>query len=217
MKINSEKVTVAGPVGILEGILDIPDLPRSTIDSPAYISVNCHPHSLHGGSMTNKVIHTVSRCIAGLGIPSLRFNFRGVGKSEGSFDHGQGERQDLAAAIDWLEKRYPNAKLILSGFSFGAYVTALAANDLSPTLLLSVAPPVKRFDFDGFMRPRADWTVIMGDEDELVEFSAVQEWVTTFEPVPQLVTMNGASHFFHGRLLELREHVESCVDAHINN
>jgi uncharacterized protein len=195
---------------MIEGLLD-----RPTVENPfPYFAVNCHPHSLHGGSMTNKVIHTVSRSIAGLGIPSLRFNFRGVGNSEGGYDHGQGERLDLAAAVAWMEGQFPKSKLISSGFSFGAFVSAFAANELAPTLLLSIAPPVKRFDFSGFVQPRADWVVIMGDEDELVAYSAVEEWLMTFEAAPQLITMTGASHFFHGRLLELREHIETTVARH---
>ena len=212
MKISSKEINFPGPSGNIQAILDLPD--NILVDD--FISVNCHPHSLHGGTMTNKVIHTVSRSIASLGIPSLRFNFRSVGKSEGEYDEGQGEQQDLAAAIQWMEQQFPGRQLLLSGFSFGSFVSAFAAFKLAPSLLLSVAPPVKRFDFDGFERPHCDWTVIMGDEDELVEFSAVEEWLETFDEPPTLVTMNGASHFFHGRLVELREHVENSVKQHIS-
>jgi len=212
MKINSQETQIPGPAGNIQAILDLPE----DVLVKDFIAVNCHPHSLHGGSMTNKVIHTVSRSIAGLGIPSLRFNFRGVGKSDGEYNEGQGEQQDLAAAIEWMESQFPQCQLILSGFSFGSFVSAFAAFKLAPSLLISVAPPVKRFDFDGFERPHSDWTVIMGDEDELVEYTAVEEWLETFAERPKLITMRGASHFFHGRLVELREHVESTVKHHLS-
>ena len=211
MKVSSQQVSFDGPVGNIEAILDLPD----NIDQHAFISVNCHPHSLHGGTMTNKVVHTVSRAIAGVGIPSLRFNFRGVGKSDGTYDEGLGEREDLQAAIKWLSSEYPNRKIILSGFSFGSFVSAFTANLVIPSMLLSIAPPVKRFDFDGFERPNCEWNIIIGDEDELVEFQAVLDWVNDFELSPQLINMQGASHFFHGRLVELREHVEQLVSQHI--
>ena len=211
MKVSSQQISFDGPVGNIEAILDLPD----NTEQNAFISVNCHPHSLHGGTMTNKVVHTVSRTIAGVGIPSLRFNFRGVGKSAGDYDEGRGERKDLIAAIKWLANEYPNRKLILSGFSFGSFVSSFTANEVSPSMLLSIAPPVKRFDFDGFVRPDCEWNIIMGDQDELVDFQAVLDWVNHFESSPHLINMQGASHFFHGRLVELREHVEELVSQHI--
>jgi len=211
MKVQSQVVSINGPAGHIEALLD---LPLHISESP-FISVNCHPHSLHGGSMTNKVVHTLSRSIAGLGIPSLRFNFRGVGKSEGEYDEGRGEQLDLAAAVNWANINYPARRLILSGFSFGAYVSGFAAADLNPSMLLSVAPPVKRFDFNLFQRPACDWSVIMGDKDELVDYADVSRWVKHFDDSPDLITMSGASHFFHGRLIELRQQVEKLVANHL--
>jgi len=210
MKITSQEINITGPVGNIQAVLDLPEEINAR-----FISVNCHPHSLHGGTMTNKVVHTVSRSMAALGIPSLRFNFRGVAESEGEYDEGIGEQQDLAAAVDWMHQQYPQTKLILSGFSFGSFVSCLAANNLTPNLLLSVAPPVKRFDFDGFIQPECNWSVIIGDEDELVDYQEVTDWVAGFERQPDLITMNGASHFFHGRLVELRQYIESRVLEHI--
>ncbi|TQV89801.1 alpha/beta hydrolase [Aliikangiella coralliicola] len=227
MQINSQDVQISGPAGKIQAILDLPkgssltggasgDSSVSDCDA-SFISVNCHPHSLHGGTMTNKVVHTVSRSIAGLGIPSLRFNFRGVGASEGSYDEGRGEQLDLLAVVDWMKSRYPGKQLIVTGFSFGSFVSALAASQLQPSMLLSVAPPVQRFDFGDFVRPECDWTIIIGSKDELVEYSGVVEWVNSFSDRPQMITMDDASHFFHGRLIELREKVENIVTQHINN
>jgi len=206
MKITSKELSVVGPVGNLQAIIDLPDEISSQ-----FMSVNCHPHSLHGGTMTNKVVHTVSRSIAGLGIPSIRFNFRGVGTSEGKYDEGKGEQEDLAAIVNWMKSEYPNAKLMLSGFSFGSYVSAFSANNLNPELLISIAPPAERVSFEGFERPNCNWKVIMGTEDELVDYCAVKDWVESFEPTPDLITMTGASHFFHGRLVELRNHIETVI------
>lgn len=213
MKITSKAYTIQGPVGEIEAVLDLPE----TVNNEGFVAVNCHPHSLHGGTMTNKVVHTVSRSIAGLGIPSLRFNFRGVGKSSGEYDEGKGEQEDLLAVVQWIQREYPGAELLLSGFSFGSFVSAFAANKIKPSMLLSVAPPVKRFDFDGFERPACEWNVIMGTQDELVEFQDVENWIGSFERPPYLLAMSEASHFFHGRLIELREHVERLVSEHINN
>jgi len=172
MKIISKEVNISGPVGNIQAIIDIP----AQINAK-FISVNCHPHSLHGGTMTNKVVHTVSRSIAGLGIPSIRFNFRGVGESAGEYDEGKGEQDDLMAIVDWMKHEYPNAKLLLSGFSFGSFVSAFAANKFEPELLISVAPPIKRISFEGFERPSCTWKVVMGTEDELVDY----EWATIDE------------------------------------
>ena len=112
-------------------------LPAET--NTQFIAVNCHPHSLHGGTMTNKVVHTVSRSIASLGIPSLRFNFRGVGGSAGEYDEGKGEQSDLVAVVEWMQTEYPDSKLLLSGFSFGSFVSAFAANNINPELSIVTA------------------------------------------------------------------------------
>ena len=207
MKIISTEVSIPGPEGNLQAILDQPE---GDIQ-PQFIAINCHPHSLHGGTMTNKVTHTISRSIAGLGIISLRFNFRGVGQSEGSYDEGRGEKLDLIAVARWMKAKYPQSLLILTGFSFGSFVSAWAAESIEPIVLISVAPPVARFSFEGFSRPEAAWVVIMGDEDELVEYSDVTQWVKSFTLPPSLITMAGASHFFHGRLVELRDNIEQVV------
>jgi len=209
MKIISQAINIAGAVGNIQAVLDLP----AEMNNLQFISVNCHPHSLHGGTMTNKVVYTVSRSIAGFGIPSVRFNFRGVAGSGGKFDDGHGERDDLVSVVNWMKKKHPNSRLILTGFSFGSFVAAFAANVLQPELLISVAPPVKRVDFNGFEPPNGLWLVIMGDEDELVDYAAVNDWVTRFDKPPQFITMQGASHFFHGRLVELRGHVEKAISG----
>jgi alpha/beta superfamily hydrolase len=215
MQITSENTIINGAVGAIEVIIDSIGSPLSTNDSD-YVAVCCHPHPQHGGAMTNKVIYTASRTIAGLGIVSLRFNFRGVGKSEGSYAEGIGEQDDLAAVVTWAKKQYPNKRLILAGFSFGAYISAMQSSQLCCELLISIAPPIGRIEFTGFKRPNVPWLVIQGEQDELVESSRVRNWVAEFENTPQLESMSGASHFFHGKLVQLREVINQFCISNIS-
>ncbi len=203
MRINSEKLTIPGAVGDLEALLDQSDQVQQD-----YFAICCHPHPQHLGTMTNKVIHTAARALAGLGIPSIRFNFRGVGVSQGEYANGIGEQDDLLAVVDWAKQKFPTRKLVLTGFSFGAYISALQANAIQPELLVSIAPPVGRIDFAGFVRPKCAWLVIQGEQDELVDSSAVASWAASFANPPTLVSMPETSHFFHGKLVNLRETIE---------
>lgn len=191
---------LAGPAGLIEGLVEDPQAPGA-----AACAVICHPHPLGGGTMTNKVVHTLARCFNELGVPTLRFNFRGVGASEGSFDDGRGETQDAVAAIDWAQQRWPGRTLWLAGFSFGSFVALRAAALREPALLVTVAPPVGRWDFSGIAAPRGRWLIVQGDRDELVDAGAVQRWAATLSPVPQLSLQAGVDHFFHGRLHDLKQ------------
>ncbi len=211
MKFQSEKIELVGAVGKLEAVIDN----RSEIVNQTYIAVCCHPHPQHGGAMGNKVIYTASRALAGLGIVSIRFNFRGVGESEGEYANGNGEQDDLKAVVDWVKQQYPNRKLILCGFSFGAYITCLQASELKPTLLVSIAPPIGRIEFTGFSRPKSPWLVIQGIDDELVDAEQVAKWSDDFLPPAKLIKMPETSHFFHGKLVELRSNIESFVSQQL--
>ncbi len=198
---------LSGAVGQLEAIIDKP----SESVSEKYVAVCCHPHPQHGGTMGNKVIYTASRSLAGLGITSIRFNFRGVGKSEGEYDDGVGEQDDLKAVVGWIRQEFPDFQIIFGGFSFGAYISSLQAINLGCRLLISIAPPIGRIEFVGFDRPNCPWLVIQGDEDELVDANKVEEWLNGFQEPAELHRMPAASHFFHGKLVELRSIVESSV------
>ncbi len=189
-------------MGSIEASLDQPEG-----DERNAVAVCCHPHPVHGGAMTNKVIYTVSRTIASLGIPSVRFNFRGVGRSEGEYDEGRGEQQDLIKVIEWARQEYPDRPLWLAGFSFGSWIAALQAKEQDASQLISIAPPVNRFSFNDFVIPDCPWLVVMGDADEVVDPDAVFGWIEQLEPQPELIKMSEAGHFFHGRLVELRENL----------
>lgn len=192
---------IAGAAGHIEMLVQLPDdyLPGGPV------AVVCHPHPLHGGTMTNKVVHTVARSFVELGLPVVRFNFRGVGKSGGSYDAGRGEVDDLLTVIDWLQKQYPDAPLWLAGFSFGSYVVTRAQLFVDVEQLLLIAPPVARYGFSEVPPLAVPALVIQGSEDEVVDAQVVSEWVAERAPTAVYHCIEGAGHFFHGRLVLLRE------------
>jgi alpha/beta superfamily hydrolase len=194
-------------VGVLEAQLDAAKADvRARLRKPP-IAVVCHPHPLHGGALTNKVAHTVAKAFAEMGVTTLRFNFRGVGQSEGGFDHGIGEVGDLLAAVEWLRARYPEAPLWLAGFSFGAFVALSAQARAQADRLLLVAPPVAMFDFPAEGGVGIPWMVVQGNEDEIVAPAQVSAWVQQQANAPEYVWMEGVGHFFHGRLVELKQQI----------
>ena len=195
-----------GPAGRLEALLD---LPRDGDVRGA--AVVCHPHPQHGGTMHNKVAHTLARSFARLGFAAIRFNFRGTEGSEGRWDEGRGEVDDALAAAAHMRVEYPGVPLWISGFSFGAAMAIKAAQRESFAGLVSVAPAVARFHSDPTPQPACPWLIVQGDADELVAADDTIEWVNTLEPGPELVVLPDAEHFFHGRLVDLREIVTAFV------
>ena len=193
-----------GPSGDIEGLLDDPDA------TPAAIAVVCHPHPLQGGAMQNKVTYMLARAFNDMGAFSLRFNFRGVGKSAGSFDDGRGETDDALAAVDWLMAQHPGLPLWLGGFSFGSYVALRAQSRRQVVRLVTVAPAVQRFETQDIVPPTCPWVLVQGMEDEVVSPQAVLGWARGLARPPRIVELSGAGHFFHGRLNELREAVAAA-------
>ena len=203
---GKHEISIDGPAGILEAVLE----PPRDIE-PTAVAVVCHPHPLHGGTMTNKVAHTLARSFAGVGVTALRFNFRGVGKSEGRFDDGNGEVADVLAVVDWLRNETPQLPLWLAGFSFGAAMAVRAAVQCEPAGLISVAPAVSRFAGNLDRQPTCPWLIVQGDEDELVDIEDTIAWVNDLEPGPELEVFEQTEHFFHGKLTLLRATVEEFV------
>jgi alpha/beta superfamily hydrolase len=164
--------------------------------------------------MTNKVLHTLSRSMNALGMPTVRFNFRGVGVSEGAFADGVGETEDTLAVIDWAVGKYPDHELCLLGFSFGGMVAACAALSTSPVQLITVAPAATRMAglLDG-RQPDCPWLVVQGEADDVVPCDEIVAWVNGLTPGPELVIVPDTGHFFHGRLTKLREIVVSHLVA----
>lgn len=198
------QVTITGAAGQLEAVLDegLEDAPFST---RAYVAVICHPHPLYGGTMDNKVVSTLVRIYRELGITSLRFNFRGVGASEGEHDEARGEVDDLCAVSEWLLAQYPESQLLLAGFSFGSAIVAAASERIPVAQMILVAPPVARYSFAPQGAFACPVTLVLGGQDELVEAEAVLAWLESLNCSVDTIVIPEASHFFHGQLNSLRE------------
>jgi uncharacterized protein len=197
-----DHLTIQGPAGALEAIAgEAEGAPQ------ARYAVVCHPHPLYGGTMDNKVVYTVARALESVGIPTLRFNFRGVGESEGVYDGGRGETDDAAAVAEAGASRWPGRALVVAGFSFGAYVALRLAAQRRVSHLITVAPPVGRFEFDfsPLGRPGCPWLLVQGEADDVVDPATVIAWARGLDPKPGLEVVPGVGHFFHGHLAELRE------------
>jgi alpha/beta superfamily hydrolase len=196
---NIEKVVIDGPAGAIEAMIEKPPDARTDI-----VAVCCHPHPLYGGAMQNKVVHTLARACQDQRVTTVRFNFRGVGASAGKHDDGVGESEDAAVVADWARNATGASRLWSLGFSFGGFVAYRLATIRDAAALVTVAPPVQRFDFTKLPVPRCPWLVAQGDTDEFVDHERVLDWTRSLEPPPEVRILAGAEHFFHGRLTELR-------------
>lgn len=203
---------IDGPAGDLEAMLESP--PAADL---AGCVVVCHPHPVHGGTMQNKVVHTLARGFLGQDFVALRFNFRGVGKSAGTFDNGDGELDDVLAAIDWLRTEFPEKPLWIAGFSFGAAMAVRAAVSPGVDGLISVAPAVSRFAHNLDLQPECSWLIVQGDQDELVDIDETIAWVNELNPGPELDVFPETEHFFHGKLVLLRNAVEAFIEKHVSS
>ncbi len=200
-------ILLQGPAGALQVVA----APAKEGESQ-HMMVICHPHPLHGGTMDNKVVTTLYRSFRQMGFDVLRFNYRGVGASEGSFDDTIGETEDLLAVIEWLGQQRPDKQLWLAGFSFGAFVATKGALRSDCQQLISIAPPVHHYDFATLPPMYCPWLVIQPEEDEVVPPEAVYQWAATRQDL-QLVRIANSSHFFHGKLIELREALQTHLST----
>ena len=195
MNSSTVRTRVEGPAGDLECAIDTP------AGAPRGVAVVCHPHPQHGGTLDNKVAQTLARAFVQLGWRSVRFNFRGVGASQGAWDEGVGEVDDALAVI--AAHRDPAVPLMLAGFSFGAYVASQAAtrlaDDSKPQRLVLVGPSTERQQMASVP---ADTLVIHGESDEVVPLSATLAWARP-QNLPVIV-FPGVGHFFHGQLALLK-------------
>ena len=198
MNLHTRRLSLAGPAGNLECALDEPadgTLLRG-------VAVLCHPHPQHGGTLDNKVVQTLARAFVQLGYRAVRFNFRGVGASEGAWDEGRGETEDALAVV--AAQREPALPLVVGGFSFGGFVASqaarrLAADGAPAERLALVAPAASRFDLAPVP---AGTLVIHGESDDVVPLAAVLDWARP-QALP-ITVVPGAGHFFHGQLTLLR-------------
>ena len=196
-----------GPEGNIECLLSTPinDTP------PAAITVICHPHPLYSGTMHNKVVFTAAKTFNKHNIPVLRFNFRGVERSEGEFADGVGEQDDLYAVTKLIQDLYPGKPLWLAGFSFGAYIAASMQQTLEAKHLITIAPAVTSFNFNTFPAPDCPWLLIQGLADEVVDAQEVLKWANSLDKPPTIKTLEDTSHFFHGRLVDLANIIENNI------
>ena len=203
---TADTLLLPGPAGRIETLVAMPP------EAPTGIAVICHPHPLHGGALSNKVTYTLASCALKAGLAAARFNFRGVGRSEGTHDGGRGETEDTLVVVDWLRRQLPEGPLLLAGFSFGAFVSLKAAARARPQLQISIAPPFKYFAGEPLPpRPDAPWLVVHGRDDEVVAYEDTRAVLAQYRPEPELVTLDGVGHFFHGKLGELEAAVSGFI------
>ena len=195
-----------GKVGDLEITLSVPEQTDNR-----FIALLGHPHSLQGGAMNNKVVTTLARTFKELNIPSLRFNFRGVGRTEGIYDAGLGESEDMVLLANKLLQEQPNTHLMFAGFSFGSYVAYRAAAECPHELLISIAPPVHHYDFNEFELNSAPWIIAVGEEVELVAVQDVLDFIDQSTADITLLKFANTSHFFHGKLIELKSRLLDII------
>jgi len=190
---HAERLQLDGPAGEIEVVIDAPQA------SPRGIALVCHPHPLQGGTMDNKVAHTLAKTFHAMGFVATRFNFRGVGRSAGAFDDGIGETDDALAVLRHVQARFGETlPVALAGFSFGSYVQTRVAATVEPAGLVLVGPAVNRFPL---ARVPSGTIVVHGEEDDVVPLADVLAWARPQEL--SVVVFPGCGHFFHGRLLEL--------------
>jgi hypothetical protein len=202
-------VDLAGPAGRLEALLQ----ERAAHDH-RLVALVCHPHPLYGGSMHNKVVHRVAATLHGLGAAVLRFNFRGVGASAGTFDRGAGELADAGAALAFLRGRYPDARAWLAGFSFGSWIAArLAAAEAGVERLVLIAPPVGTLPFEALVRLATPKLVVQGTADDVCPPHQLHAQYVAWAEPRELVEIPGASHFFDRQLAALAHALEERLAA----
>ena len=190
---TTERFVVDGPAGALEIVINAPV-------SPAGIALVAHPLPTEGGTLDNKVVYTLAKTFFALGYAAVRFNFRGVGKSAGTFDEGDGETEDALAALAEAKKRFGNAQPVaLAGFSFGSFVQTRVAHRVKAERIVLIAPAVNRFPAE---RVPPDTIVVHGEEDDVVPLADVFAWARPQE-LP-ITVFPGCGHFFHGRLPQLQ-------------
>ncbi len=207
VSLTVEDVTIDGPVGSLEGLLNTPDGP---IERVALI---CHPHPLHGGTMHNNVVYQVARALRERGLAVLRFNFRGVGRSAGTYDEGRGERDDVRAACDELLRRFPGRPCWLGGFSFGSRVgLEVGVGDERVSGLIGVGMPVNTWRFAFLEASRKPLVAIHGSADEFGASGVIEGLVANRAAPSRLEMIDGTGHFFTGRFDELRAAVDRAAD-----
>jgi len=185
--------------------------------TPRQVALVCHPHPLYGGTMHNKVVFRAAEAALLSGLPTLRFNFRGAGKSVGTFTGGDGEREDVRAALDFLATHFPGLPVCLMGFSFGSWVgLAVGATDPRVSTLVGLGVPVSTADFDFLREVRKPKLILQGTRDEFGPVVKVSDFYDSLAEPKQIHWVQGADHFFAGKLDEVQEVLQRFLSPIIN-
>jgi alpha/beta superfamily hydrolase len=211
---KSEMIFIPGPAGELEAIFSY------VTKKVSHLAILCHPHPLYGGTMHNKVVYSMATALNQIGYATVRFNFRGVGRSTGSFNHGIGEQEDVKAVMDHFHRLYPEANKIVGGFSFGAKVGLMSASrDPRAVAVIGVGITIDVADFSflfDYDRPKL---IIQGTQDQYGSVESIRSWFQQLPEPKKLVTVEGAVHLFDGKLNELKNAIvqefPSLVEAPI--
>jgi len=202
-KVFHRSLFLPGPAGKLEALLW-----TSATAAPAMAGLVCHPHPLFGGTMHNKVAFHAAKSLHRAGLPVLRFNFRGAGLSEGEHDRGRGEQDDVRAALDFLAAEFPGLPVVLAGFSFGAWVgLRVGAEDARVARLVGLGIPVNDSDFSFLRECTKPKLFVVGTEDKFAARGRVESLVASLAEPKRLVFVEGADHFFTGKL----DHVDRAI------
>src|SRR5919108_940552 len=197
-----------GPAGRLEALLN------AGSDNATHAALVCHPHPLYGGTLHNKVVFHAMKALNSFGFPVLRFNFRGTGLSEGEHNHGVGEVDDVCAALDWLDDEF-HLPMVFAGFSFGAAVgLRVACADSRVRAVIGLGLPVapldgRSYDFDFLKNCDKPKLFVSGARDQFAPRAELRQLVALLSEPKKLVLVEGADHFFEGRMRELRETIEA--------
>ncbi|NLD13699.1 MAG: alpha/beta hydrolase [Gammaproteobacteria bacterium] len=205
MLVREQRVQIPGPAGALEAMY-------LATEGAQGVALLCHPNPQQGGTMLNKVVSTLQRTARDQGLATLRFNYRGTGNSEGEHDMASGEVDDAEAALAWLQERHPGLPVYLFGFSFGGFVAASLSGRLElrgePAMQICLAAPaVTRLVSPHWLAGQGRLTVIQPEQDEVIDPQQVYDWAQAQQRPLQLVRIADSGHFFHGKLVELKEAV----------
>jgi alpha/beta superfamily hydrolase len=208
---------LSGPAGRLEAVLEPPADGRADADTRVVV-VFAHPHPQFGGTMHTKAVYQGAKGLSRIGCAVLRFNFRGVGRSEGQFDQGEGEKEDFKAAVDYVAKRYPGARVWAAGFSFGAWVALeTGAVDDRVSVLIGIAPPVAtsvsgmQYSFPNTLASAKPKFFIQGEADDVCPLEALWQFYGKLHEPKEIVVIDGADHLFEGKTMEVGEALEDLL------
>lgn len=210
LKLESGRQLIEGSAGQVECQLD---LPRNGIDAVRGVALVCHPHPLYGGAMDNKVAWALAKAAAEQSFAAVRFNFRGVGQSAGQHDDGVGETEDASLVLAALSAHFPDLPVVCAGFSFGGAIALRLAAAQRCDLLLTIAPPLVYFDDETPPQPNCPWHLLHSADDEVVAYQANQQRFERWQPQPSVTEVDGAGHFFHGKIGDIKRYAAERIGA----